>query len=341
MQNHHQQPTHHQSATAVGHQQLKHKLSPFASYLEDPDTQELMINGPNLVFVERSGRLERVDIEISEDGIRSILQLIAGFGKKDIVEGTKDSIIDARMPGFRIAGVTKPVAVHGSSISIRKHNPLHLTLQNYVENGQITDEVADIIRRIVRAHKNILIVGGTSSGKTTFLNAMTHELDKSERVLTIEDTQEVKIANENWVALEANAQQGVTIRDLVKLALRFRPDRIIVGEVRGGEAFDLMQAANTGHDGVMATVHASNAAAGLRRMETLVLTSDVQWPMEAVRMSVAETFHYVIFLARRSFNGRVTRGVEKILKIDGLDYKSGEYKTTDIYSNEPDEITIK
>lgn len=292
--------------------------------LLDGDIQELMINGPDDVWVESAGKVHKRDRKISKIQIQSAIHLLGRMNSKDVKAKDGESIIDARLPGFRIAACIEPISVKGPSISIRKHNPIVLTLEDYVKQGALTAEDCILLRQIVCEHKNILIVGGTSSGKTTFFNALIDEIDKSERVITIEDTQELQVKAPNWVPFEANTQAGVTSRDLLKLSLRYRPDRILVGEVRGAEAYDLMQAANTGHDGVMATLHASSAAKGISRLENLIMTSDVQWPLPAIRNAIAETFNYIIFLARR--NGK--RGIEQLLQMDSYDHSNSRYNYT-------------
>ncbi|MDN0082492.1 ATPase, T2SS/T4P/T4SS family [Crenobacter sp. SG2305] len=301
---------------------LRNSLTSVWDLLESENVQELMINGPDDIWVEQGGKLTRVDRSLSATQIESAIHILGRINNKDVIEHTSDSIVDARLEGLRIAAAIRPISVTGPSLAIRKHMQVVLSLENYVATGAITEEVAQVLRRIVREHKNILVVGGTSSGKTTFLNALIREVPEHERIVTIEDTQELKVSAPNWVPLEANEQAGITCRQLLKLALRYRPDRILVGEVRGPEAYDLLQAANTGHDGVMATLHASSAKQGLTRLETLILTANVGWPHEAVRVSVAETFHYIVFLARR--NG--VRQVEQILQMQGYDHKQQQYQ---------------
>lgn len=301
-------------------QLLKNSLSPVWDLL-DGDIQELMINGPDDVWIEHTGQMRHTERKISRVQIESAIHLLGRMNNKDVNSKGGDQIIDARLPGFRIAACIEPISVNGPSISIRKHNPIVLTLDDYREQGVLTEADCVLLRQIIQDHQNVLIVGGTSSGKTTFFNALIREINPAERVVTIEDTQELKVTVPNWVPFEANAQIGVTTRDLLKLSLRYRPDRILVGEVRGPEAYDLMQAANTGHDGVMATLHASSAAKGISRLENLILTSDVQWPLEAVRKAISETFNYIIFLARR--NGK--RGIEQLLQMNGYNHTSMTY----------------
>lgn len=300
---------------------LKNCLSSIWDLLEG-DVQEVMINGPDNVWVERNGRLEITNRALSKIEIDGAIHVLGRMNRKDVNENTSDALIDARLEGFRIAACIQPISVRGPSISIRKHSPVILSLDDYVGQGAINEEDKALLKSIVTSHKNCLVVGGTSSGKTTFLNALVREIPHEERVVTIEDTQELQVSVPNWVPFEANEQSKVTTRMLLKQSLRYRPDRILVGEVRGAEAYDLMQAANTGHDGVMATLHASSAARGLTRFETLILTADVNWPLDAIRVSIADTFHYVMFLARR--NGK--RQLEQILQMQGYDHATGKYQ---------------
>ena len=306
---------------------LKTALAPLAQYLDGPNVQEIMINGPDDVWVEVSGVLSKTDARISRVQIESAITVLARLNNKDAKEGTPDGIVDTRMEGFRIAATLPPTSVRGPSMCIRKHNPLDLSLQDYVTAGALTPVWAEQISQMVRAHKNILIAGGTSSGKTTFANAMIGEINKTERILTIEDTPELKVKVPNWVQLESNAQAGISTRDLVRLALRYRPDRIIIGEVRGGEAYDLLDAANTGHDGVLATCHANSSFDALSRFETLILRGGVDWPHAAICAQIARTFDFIIFMAR--VDG--VRQLKQVLAVHDYDRVKQEYVTDKLF----------
>ena len=304
---------------------LKHALGPLAQYMDDPQVQEIEINGPGDVWIDRLGEQTKVETELTEIQIRTAIQVLARMSDKDAKGGTKDGIIDARMVGYRVAAALPPTSVKGPSICIRKHSPLQLTLKDYVSTGGITAAWEDIIREIIVSRKNILVAGATTSGKTTFVNALISEIPDNERILTIEDIPELKVRTPNWVSLESNEQAQITTRDLVRLALRYRPDRIIVGEVRGGEAYDLLDAANTGHDGCIATLHASSAVDSLSRFETLILRGGVNWPHSAICSQIARTFNYVFYMARRN-------GVRKLCEVIALkDYNTEtsryEYET--------------
>lgn len=315
-------PTIQQTLTNLGHM-----LGPIKSFMDDVSVQEIMINGPNDVWVERGGRITKQDVAITDIQIKGAIQMLAKLARKDAEEGTVEGIVDTRLEGFRVAGVLSPTAVRGHAMSIRKHNPVIRRMADYVDDGSIPEELASQLIKLVVGRKNILIVGGTSSGKTTFMNGMVAEIPPDERIFTIEDTTELRVNGPNWVQLESNEQKGVTTRHLLKLALRFRPDRILVGEVRGGEAYDLMQAANTGHDGCIATIHANSAIAALSRLETLVLTSGVEWPYDAIRRFIADTFDVVVFMARRQVDGVVRRTVAELMLLKGWNHENSQYDT--------------
>lgn len=310
----------HELASAIQH--LEHALAPVAELMHDPLIQEIEINGENDVWFERDGIQSKADINISRLTIEKAIGVLARMADKDAKAGTKDGIIDARMEGFRIAAALPPTSVRGPSICIRKHNPVSLTLDDYIQAGALEAKWADFLREIIQGHKNILVCGGTSSGKTTFVNALIQEISLNERVLTIEDTPELKVSVPNWVSLESNEQKNITTRDLVRLALRYRPDRIIVGEVRGGEAYDLLDAANTGHDGCIATIHANSSFDALSRFETLILRGDVPWPHVAVCAQIARTFDYVVFMARRHGKRRLC----EILELNSYDIDKKQYE---------------
>lgn len=317
-----------QQTRTNAHELLRNSLRSVGHLLEDPQVQEIMINGPDNVWVEKAGvGIAKTDVRIAEIEIISSIQLLASLENKQAKERGRDSIIDSRLDGFRFAAAMKPTSMMGPSMSIRKHNPVHLSLADYVANGAMPPEMADLLIQMVQGRKNVIVAGGTSSGKTTFVNALIGEIDPADRVLTIEDTQELKVTAPNWVALVSNEQEGVTTRDLVRLSLRYRPDRIIVGEVRGGEAFDLLDAANTGHDGCLATLHANNCLGALSRFESLVLRAGINWPHEAIKAQIADTFDYVVFMARV----KTGRKLAEVLALKGFDFDTKQYITEQLY----------
>jgi Flp pilus assembly CpaF family ATPase len=273
--------------------------------------------------------------------VRSAISVLGRLAGKDTAEGDASSLLDAKFHDMRIGAVLAPVSLRGHAIAIRKAGRHVLSLADYARQAAAEQQdppaaeaepplaqPADLepfLRWAVVNKKNILVSGGTSTGKTTFLNALLACVPDNERVLTIEDTAELKIGVDNYVGLEANEQGGVTVRALLKMALRMRPDRIILGEIRGAEAFDLLQALNTGHAGSGVSVHANSAAEALVRIETLVLIAGVQWPHDAVRAQVAQSFDYVVHMGRRA--GR--RIIQEIVALDPL--VEGEYRMRQLW----------
>ena len=271
--------------------------------LDDPAVTEIMVNGPDSIFVERAGRIERWDRTFpSSELLMDVIGRIAGRCNRVINE--RSPIVDARMPdGSRINAIVAPAALDGPVLTIRRFPACPITMRDLVRYGSLTEEAADVLRVLVKAGYSILISGGTSSGKTTFLNALSAFVPSSERIITIEDNAELQIQNiPNLVRLEAKSSNmegapEITIRDLIRSALRSRPDRIIVGEVRGGEAVDMLQALNTGHDGSMSTVHANSAADCLSRLETMVLMA-LPLPIPAIRRQILSGVDLIVHLAR-------------------------------------------
>lgn len=303
---------------------LLDSLSPIKVHLDDPDVTEIMINGENDVWIEKAGRLEQIDVlAITAKNIESIILVLASLEQKSAEKGTSTGIVDARIDGFRFAGILPPTASKGPCLSIRKHSIKTYTLDDLAHRGAMTSQVVELLRAMVKERKNVLVVGGTSSGKTTVLNAMIQEMPVEHRVITIEDTRELKVSVPNNISLESNTQRGITPRDLVRTCLRMRPDRILLGEVRGGEAYDLLAAANTGHDGVLATLHANSALKGLSRFENLVLQSGIDWPHQSICKEIADVFDYVVFV-QRTASGQ--RGVAEILHLTGFDMNSQKYE---------------
>lgn len=312
-------------------------LRPLEKFLSDKTIIEIMVNGTAPVAVEKLGdRPVSTDVRLSEMQINTIITHLSSISRRevDLHGGDGMLIVSARLPGFRIEAQLPPVAVNGPYISIRAHNSQQLTLDDYVARGAITQTVRDYLRQAISTHQNILVVGGTSSGKTTFLNALIQDIDREERLLSIETIPELNIPHWNTVRLEADDEQGYSVQRLLKSALRSRPDRVLVGEVRGGEAFDFMDAANTGHPGSMGTIHANSAAEGLDRLENLVLEGRPAMPLAAIRKRIAQTFQLVVYMDRRVIDGRVVRGLGELLALSGLDSTNGNYVTQSIFTKE-------
>ena len=267
------------------------------SIIKDDTITEVMINGPENVFIEQNGRLFKLDKQFeSQRKLEDIIQRIVGLAGREVNQA--NPICDTRLPdGSRVNVVLPPIALCGPTVTIRKFSKTPMTIAKLIEYGSLTQEIADKLQMLVEAKYNIFISGGTGSGKTTFLNALSNYIPKDERVITIEDSAELQIEGiENLVSLEtrnANASGAgqITIRDLIKSSLRMRPERIIVGEVRGGEALDMLQAMNTGHDGSLSTGHANSTEDMLSRLETMVLQGAAGLPLEAIRQQIANISH--------------------------------------------------
>ncbi|MFP3756329.1 ATPase, T2SS/T4P/T4SS family [Cupriavidus sp. SIMBA_020] len=312
-------------------------LAPIRGFMDAPDVAEVMINRYDNVWVERRGVMTRLDVMIEPAKLEGAIRSLASSVQKSAVRGTSQGIINAGHKGLRIAAVMQPTAIGGHALSIRRHQERNLSLSDYVKAGAfsakharhvdtdrpifagpVEDELLlEALTQLVRQRKNILVAGGTSSGKTTLLNALVEVIPDDERVLTIEDTMELKPRVPNVVRLLSNNDKGVSTQQLVALSLRFRPDRILVGEVRGGEAYDMLQAFNTGHDGGMGSLHAPNARAALSRLESMALLgipSGSGWKVEDMRKLVADCIHYVIHMKR---TGEM-RHVSEILEVKGI-----------------------
>lgn len=277
-------------------------LRPIAHLIQDPEVSEIMVNGANRVFVERDGLLsEVVDVALDDRNLRVAVKNIARALGDDVSE--EHPILDARLPdGSRVAAVFPPCSLGGTTLTIRKFQTRFFTAEELVRIGTMSPEVLSTLRDAIAVGANVLISGGTSTGKTTILNALAAFLPSDERIVIVEDTAELHVEYANLVRLEARRQQphapAVTIRDLLRATLRHRPDRIIVGEVRGGEAFDLLQALNTGHAGTLSTIHANSATQALTRLSSCALQGGVELPYRAIRQQIADAIHVVLHLSR-------------------------------------------
>lgn len=300
--------------------------------ITDTDITEVMINGYNRIFVEKSGKLMQLDehFESDEDLIRIVQKFVS---EMDRTIDAGNPIVDARLEdGSRVHVVFPPVALSGPTVTIRRFPKNPMTMEKLLGYGAIIPEAVDFLRKLVVSRHNIFIAGGTGSGKTTFLNALSNFIPQWERVITIEDSAELQIRNvPNLVSLEtrkANSKEAneITIRDLIKASLRMRPDRIIVGEVRGEEALDMLQAMNTGHDGSLSTGHANSPEGMLSRLETMVLTGSADLPLDAIRMQISSAVDYIVHLSRlRDFS----RKVMSITEVTG--YENGRIILNPIY----------
>jgi pilus assembly protein CpaF len=292
-------------------------LRPIADLIQDPTVSEIMVNGSQRVFVERDGVLHPVrGVVIEERSLRVAVKNIARILGDDVSEETP--ILDARLPdGSRVAAVFPPCSLAGTTLTIRKFQSRLWTCEELVRVGMITDDLVEVARQALSNRDNILISGGTGTGKTTLLNALGTLLPKSDRIVVIEDTAELHFSHQNLVRFEARRAQpdlpAVTIRDLLRASLRHRPDRIIVGEVRGGEAFDLLQTLNTGHSGSLSTIHANSAELALARFASCVLQSGIDLPYRAIRRLIGESIDLVLHVERR----RGVRTVSDVVRVAG------------------------
>lgn len=296
-------------------------IGPIEPLLKDETVTDILVNGANRVFVERFGKLELTDITfIDEEHVFNIAQRIAARVGRRIDEA--NPMVDARLQdGSRVNVITRPLALDGTSISIRKFSKHKRNLDELAEGGALTPEMAQLLERAVKARLNIVVSGGTGAGKTTLLNALSFNIGKTERVVTIEDAAELQLDQDDIVRLETRPESiegggQITQRDLVKNALRMRPDRIVLGEVRGGECFDMLQAMNTGHDGSLCTVHANNPRDALIRLENMVLMANLQLPLSAIRRQIGGAVNMVVQIERMR-DGK--RRVVSITEIAGME----------------------
>jgi pilus assembly protein CpaF len=292
-------------------------LGPLEPYVRDPEVTEIMVNKWDTIYVERAGKLYWTGTKFhDEQQLRRTIDKIVGKVGRRVDEASP--YVDARLPdGSRVNAVIPPLAIDGPCVTIRRFGAHALALDDF----GVADDAASFLRNAVDAGWNLLVAGATSAGKTTLLNTLSQAVPPTERIVTIEETAELRLGQPHVVRLEArrpNAEGigGVTVRELVRAALRMRPDRLVVGEVRGPEALDMLQALNTGHDGSMSTIHANGTTDALARLETLVLLADSGLPLAAIRAQVAASIDAVVFVARR--RGGVRR-VEAIAEVDGRD----------------------
>lgn len=299
--------------------------------VDDPSITEIMINGPYHVFIEQNGRLYQKNVSFgSNDNLLNVILNIVSKVNRTVNEA--NPIVDARLlDGSRVNVVLPPIALDGPTVTIRKFPEDPMTVKKLIEYGSITPEVAELLERMVKAKFNIFISGGTGSGKTTFLNALSNFIPRDERVITIEDSAELQLKGiDNLVRMETrNANMEgkgeVTIRDLIRSSLRMRPERIVVGEVRGAEALDMLQAMNTGHDGSLSTGHSNSTKDMLSRLETMVLSGN-NIPLEAIRQQIASAINIIIQLSRLRDKSRRTVEITEV-----VGYENGEFQLNTLY----------
>jgi pilus assembly protein CpaF len=294
-------------------------LKPIEHLILDESISEVMINGPDSVFIEKGGYLQPVGgVSLGERALLVAVKNIARRFGGDISES--HPILDSRLPdGSRVAAVIPPCSLNGVTLTIRKFNTRDFEIQDLIAAGTLDQPLANRLEDYVLSRKNILISGGTGSGKTTTLSILSKFIPEDERILLIEDTAEIQLGHANLVRFEARHPQngipGIAIRDLLKAVLRHRPDRILLGEIRGGEAFDLLQLLNTGHAGTLSTIHANSAKQGLARFTSCVLQSGVELPYRAIKSNIGDSLHVVIQIERRP--GR--RYISEVLELNNYD----------------------
>ena len=308
------------------------------SLLADESITEVMVNGPDDIFIEKDGVVQRLPAQFENARrLEDIIQRIVGTAGREVNQA--NPIVDTRLPdGSRVNVVLPPVALDGPTVTIRKFSRAPMTMRRLIGYGSVSPEIAGVLELLVRSKHNIFISGGTGSGKTTFLNALSNFIERHERVITIEDSAELQIDNvDNLVRLETrNANVAgtgeVTIRDLIRSSLRMRPERIIVGEVRGAEALDMLQAMNTGHDGSLSTGHANSTRDMLSRLETMVLQGSSNLPLAAIRQQIASALDVVVHLSRLRDHTRRTMEISEI-----VGYEGGEIVVNPLYVFEEDD----
>lgn len=314
---------------------LRTLLRPVVPYLDDPSVSEIMINGPEHIFVERGGQLERVPVRFeSADSVLAALRNVAQYAGSFV--DAQRPVLEARLPdGSRLEAVIAPIAENGPSVAIRRFSHAKLSLPQLVELGALTEAAATALVAMSNAKCNIIVSGGTGSGKTSLLNVLAAAVPAAERVLVLEDTREIQVEREHVVYLtsrrpDERGELEVTIRDLFRASLRMRPDRIIVGELRGAEALELVQATVSGHGGCLSTLHASSPHDAMTRLETMCLMSDLAMPLHAIRNQLASGIEVIVQVSRLP-DGR--RGVTHISEVIGLS-DTGHYRLSDLFVRE-------
>jgi pilus assembly protein CpaF len=295
---------------------------PIQSLLDDPDVSEVMVNGPKKVYVEKKGQLTKTPIVFENDNhvLKIIEKIILPLGRRVDADS---AAVDARLPdGSRVNAIIPPVSIDGPSITIRKFSKERLGIQKLIDFGSLTPNMAEFLRACVLARLNIIISGGTGSGKTTLLNVLSSYIPENERIVTIEDAAELQLQQDHVVRLETKTAStdghgAMTVRDLVRNSLRMRPDRIVVGECRGGEALDMLQAMNTGHDGSLTTIHANTPRDALARVETLVMMAGMDLPLKVVRQQVASAVDLIVQQTRLKDGARKVTAITEVAGMEG------------------------
>jgi len=293
-------------------------LEPITPLLRDPSLTEIMVNGPTAIYVERDGQLLLTDREFEDENhlLRAIDALLSGLGRPlDL----SDPVLEAGLPdGSRLTVVFPPVAVDGPMVTIRKFSPRPIGIEDQIKFGSLSVEAASFLQACVLARANLLISGGSSSGKTTLLNGLSASVPENERIVTIEEAVELRLQQGHVCRLESfpAGEKGKTVRELVRHGVRMRPDRLIIGEVRGGEALDMLQAMNTGHDGAMSTIHANSPRDALSRLETLVLMAGIDLPVRAIRQQIQAAIDVVVHVSRQVDGSRKVISIAELVGLE-------------------------
>ncbi len=309
-------------------------LRPIEHLILDDSISEVMVNGANRIFIEKNGYLQQVkDVSIGDKSLLVAVKNIARRLGDDISESKP--ILDSRLPdGSRVAAVVPPCSLGGVTLTIRKFNSRHFELEDLIRTGTLDRFVANRLEDCILKRKNILISGGTATGKSTLAGLLARFIPEDERILLIEDTAELHLSHVNLVRFEARREQNglpaIAIRDLLKASLRHRPDRIILGEIRGSEAFDLLQLLNTGHSGTLSTIHANSAKQGLARFTSCVLESGVELPYLAIKMNIGDSLNVVVHVERRP--GK--RFISEVLELHGYDPDNDVFNCSVVYARE-------
>ena len=309
-------------------------LSPVARYLKDPDVSEIMINGPGQIYIERGGQLELTSARFdSEESVVAAMRNVAQFCGKQVDE--HNPILEATLPdGSRVQGVLRPLATSGPYMAIRRFFQSRLTMQHLIDSGSLSELAAETLTAMVEGKLNVLISGGTGTGKTSLLNMLTTCVPEGERIGVLEDSKEVQVQRPHVFQLESRQAsedaglERVTIRDLFRASLRMRPDRLIIGEIRGGEAVDIVQAMVSGHGGCMGTLHASSPEEALMRLETMAMMSDVQMPLVALRMQIGSGVDAIVQVTRERSGRRV---VSHISEVAGYSSREDSYQVRHLF----------
>lgn len=306
-------------------------LRPIEQLILDTEISEIMVNGSGRIFVERHGDLVEVpDVSLTEKNLQVAVRNIARSLGDEINEA--QPLLDSRLPdGSRVAAVIPPCSIGGTTLTIRKFHSHRFTVEELVRIGSLTSVLLDQLQTAIESRENILISGGTGTGKTTLLNALANFIGDRERIVVIEDTAEIQLEKPNLVRFEARREQpgipAVTIRDLVRATLRHRPDRIVLGEVRGGEAFDLLQALNTGHSGTLSTIHANSAQQAIARLTSCVLQAGVELPYAAIRANIADAIQLLLHIER----GHGKRYAAELMRIEHYEPTQDRYELKTLF----------